>query len=107
MGKMLKKKKKVFFPKSLNLYRFIRLIVGEDIADRRIAMAWHMDGKNFHEFRYGVYPVPRLEKLIELEKVLNVNRHLIFEVGSGVPAKKVFDLIRKKDLAGQKRLIFG
>jgi len=50
--------------------------------------------------------VPRLERLEELAGVLGVNRHLVFEVAGGAPAKKVFDLIRKNDLKGRIKLIF-
>lgn len=98
---MAKKKRK----DSLNLYRFIRLILGEDISDRQIAIRWKMDEKNFHEFKIGNYPVPRLSKLEELASVLGINKHLIFQVASGTNARKVFNLIKKVDLPGQIKLL--
>jgi len=92
-------------PTSLNLYKFIKLILGEDIPDYQIAARWKMDIKNFHEFKVGKYPVPRLEKLEQLASVLGINKHLVFQVGGGTSAQKVFDLIRKNDLRGQTRLL--
>ena len=92
-------------PDSLNLYKFIRLVLGTDIPDSHIAERWDIDVKNFHEFKTGVYPVPRLSKLEELAKVLGVNKHLVFEVAGGTPAQKVFDLIKNNDLAGQSILL--
>ncbi|MFH1231088.1 MAG: hypothetical protein V1709_06275 [Planctomycetota bacterium] len=92
---------------SLNLYKFIRLVLGPDISDSHIAGQWRMDIKNFHEFKTGVYPVPRLGKLEEFALVLGVNKHLVFQVASGTPAQKVFNLIKKNDLPGQIRLLFG
>ncbi len=94
-------------PKSLNLYKFIKLILGEDIPDYQIAARWKMDSKNFHEFKVGKYPVPRLEKLEQLASVLGINKHLVFQVGGGTSAQKVFDLIKRNDLRGQIRLLFG
>ncbi|MBI5778550.1 MAG: PAS domain S-box protein [Planctomycetes bacterium] len=91
--------------KSLNLYKFIRLVLGPDISSRQIAQRWKMDEKNFHEFRIGKYPVPRIGKLDELASVLGVDKHLVFQVASGTPAQKVFSLIKKNDLSGQIRLL--
>lgn len=90
---------------SLNLYKFIRLILGTKIPDRQIAKKWKMDEKNFHEFKTGKYPVPRLSKLEALEPVLKVNKHLIFQVASGTSAQKVFNLIKRNDPKGQIRLL--
>jgi PAS domain S-box-containing protein len=92
-------------PDSLNLYKFIRLALGPDIPDSHIAERWDMDVKNFHEFKVGKYPIPRLSKLEELAKVLGVNKHLIFQVSSGTPAQKVFNLIKNNDLSGQIKLL--
>lgn len=94
-------------PKSLNLYKFIKLILGENIPDYQIAARWKMDIKNFHEFKVGKYPVPRLKKLEQLASVLGVNKHLVFQVGGGTSARKVFDLIRRNDLRGQLKLLSG
>ena len=92
-------------PKSLNLYRFIRLVLGEDIPDCQIAGRWHMDGKNFHEFKVGTYPVPQIEKLKQLARVLEVNQHLVFEVALGASAHKVYKLVKDQDRAGQLELL--
>ncbi len=92
-------------PKALNLYRFIRLILGEDISDYRIAARWHMDGKNFHEFKIGTYPVPRIERLKDLARILEVNHHLVFEVALGASAHKVYKLVKGQDREGQLELL--
>jgi len=92
-------------PKAINLYIFIRLILGSDISNRQIAHRWKMDEKNLHEFMDGRYPVPSLKRLEQLARVLGVNKHLVFEVAGGASAKKVFNLIRKKDLSGQVKLL--
>jgi len=100
-----KHKSGVLHPDSLNLYKFIRLILGPDTPDSHISDRWNIDVKNFHEFKTGVYPVQRLGKLEELAKLLSVNKHLVFEVAAGTPAQKVFDLIKNNDLPGQIRLL--
>ncbi|MEW6027155.1 MAG: hypothetical protein AB1599_07670 [Planctomycetota bacterium] len=93
-------RKSCAYSESVNLYRFIRLMLGEDISDMEIARRWGIDPKNFYCFKMGQYPVQRIEKLAELAKVLRINRHLVFEVALGAPAKKVFDLIKNNDLPG-------
>ncbi len=93
------------YQKSINLYGFIRLILGPDMSDRQIAQRWHINEKNFHEFKTGKYPVPRLEKLEELATMLDINKHLVFQVASGTQAQKVFNLLSKNDLRGQIRLL--
>jgi len=93
--------------KSLNLYKFIRLILGPDITNREIAQRWKIDEKNFHEFKTGMYPVPHISKLDTLASILGVNKHLVFQVANGTPAQKVFNLIKRNDLSGQIRLLSG
>ncbi len=103
---------------AVNLYKFIRLILGPDITDADIARRWKMDSKNFSEFKFGRYPVPRLERLEQLARVLGINKHLVFHVAGGATAEsrskrggasavKVFNLIRKNDLRGQIKLLFA
>ncbi|MEK7448874.1 MAG: hypothetical protein AAB019_05250, partial [Planctomycetota bacterium] len=84
-----RKTKQCLFPRSVNLYRFIRLILGPDVRDSEIARRWKMDIKNFHQFSVGRYPVPRLERLEQLAKMLKINKHLVFEVAGGASAQKV------------------
>jgi len=106
MSKIKKKQpSRVKSPKSVNLYKFIRLILGSDIPDIAIAERWGIDQKNFHQFKIGKYPVPRLEKLEQLATVLGVNKHLVFQIASGTPAQRVFDLIQKNDFQGQVKLL--
>lgn len=93
------------FPRSINLYKFIRLILGNAITDSWIAQKWGFDPKNYHDFKTGRYPVPRLVKLEKLATILDINRHLVFQVATGTPARKVFNLLKKDDLSGQIRLL--
>ena len=93
------------FKDSLNLYRFIRLMLGEDISDRQIARKWKMDEKNFHEFKEGKYPVPRLSKLSELADVLGLNRYILCQVAEGIPARKIYRLIETNDHNGMIKLL--
>lgn len=86
-----------------NLYRFIRLVVGDSIPDNAIAVQWNMNNKNFSEFKYGRYPVPRFERLVSLAKVLGVDDHLIYEVAKGKPAERIYRLINTP--AGRKKLV--
>jgi hypothetical protein len=86
-----------------NLYRFIRLILGPDIPDNAIGKRWQMDIKNFSDFKYGKYPVPRFERLVTLAKVLGVDDHLVYEVAKGTPAERVYRMITTP--LGRKKLI--
>lgn len=98
-------KKQKLFKNSLNLYKFIKLMLGQKISDRQIARKWKMDEKNFHEFKEGKYPVPRLPKLSELAKALNVDRHVVCQVAEGTPAQKVYDLIKTDNQIGLIKLL--
>ncbi|MEW6026372.1 MAG: PAS domain-containing protein [Planctomycetota bacterium] len=100
-------RKQKIYKGSINLYRFIRMILGEDISDRQIARRWRMDEKNFHEFKTGKYPVPRLPKLVELAKVLNLSQHIVCRVSCGVPAQKVYRLIKTNNHDGLMKLLFA
>ncbi len=97
--------KKKLFKNSLNLYRFIRLVLGQKIPDRQIAHRWKMDEKNFHEFKEGNYPVPRLSKLSELAKALGLNTYIICQVAEGVSAQKVYKLLKANDHDGLIKLL--
>jgi len=78
-----------------NLYKFIRLIIGDKLSDRQFAHKWKMDEKNFYDFKVGRYPVPRIERLITLAKILGIPEQLVFEVASGASAKQVYTFIKK------------
>jgi hypothetical protein len=83
-------------PKAINLYKFIKMLLGP-IPDSHITQRWHMDVKNFHEFKNGRLPVPALWRLKALAAVLGINRHLVYEVAEGRPAGMVFNLIKSKN----------
>lgn len=73
-----------------NLYRFIRLVVGEDIADRELARRWAMEWKSFVGFKQGRRRLPRVESLEALAtSVLHVDPAFVFQVCRGVPAEEV------------------
>ena len=88
-----------------NLYRFIRLILGDKnkVTDHVIAKKWNMDIKNFSDFKYGKSPVPRFERLVTIAKILKVDDHLVYEVAKGKPAEYIHRLITTP--AGRKKLV--
>lgn len=90
---------------SSNLYKFIRLVMGEDVPDRIIALKWRMDDKNFYDFRVGRYPTPSLARLITLAKVLGIPEQLVFEVASGTHAQKVYDFIQNRQSFNKWKLL--
>ncbi|MFH1230336.1 MAG: PAS domain-containing protein [Planctomycetota bacterium] len=100
----MSKMKQPLQKRSINLYKFIRLIVGDDVPDRYIARQWKMHEKNFHEFKTGVYPVPRIERLIALARVLRVNEHVVFAVAAGMPSMRAYNIIKTKKMMGKGRL---
>lgn len=85
------------YENSLQLYRFIRLVLGEEISDNQIARLWHMDVKNFNELKKGRLPVPRLERLEALAEVLGVDKSLVFDVAGGGHAERALALARGSD----------
>ena len=98
-------KKTAVTPQRLsNLYRFIRLIMGDKIPDSAIADKWNMNNKNFSEFKNNRYPVPRLERISTLAKILNVDDHLVYEVAKGTPAQRIYHLIKELRLEKVRRM---
>lgn len=87
-----------------NLYRFIRLIMGDVIPDHAIARKWNMDGKNFSDFKHNKYPAPRVDRLVTLAKILDVDDHLVYEVAKGTPAERVCHLIKNLRLKKVRRM---
>ncbi|MBI5779235.1 MAG: hypothetical protein HZA49_07250 [Planctomycetes bacterium] len=85
-----------------NLYRFIRLMMGDSVTDTVIARKWNMDIKNFSDFKFGKNPVPRVERLVTLAKILGIDDHLVYEVAKGKPAEYIHRLIASP--AGRKKL---
>ncbi len=77
-----------------NLYRFIRLVLGEEVSDREIARRWGMDDKNLRELKNGLRVVPKLARLEALAGALGVHKYYVLEVASGVPADKVYGILR-------------
>jgi len=79
-----------------NIYRFIRLVLGEEISDREIARKWGMDEKNLRELKGGLRAVPKLARLESLAQALGIRRYYILEAAMGVPAEKVFRILRSR-----------
>jgi len=77
-----------------NLYRFVRLVLGEDVSDREIARRWGVDEKNLRELKNGLRVVPKLSRLEDLAEALAVRKYYVLEVASGVPADKVYRILR-------------
>ena len=77
-----------------NLYRFIRLVLGEDVSDREIARRWGMDEKNVRELKNGLRVVPKLSRLEDLAEILGIHKYYVLEVASGVPAEKAYRILR-------------
>lgn len=81
-----------------NLYRFIRLVLGPEPSDREIARRWGIDEKNLRELKRGVRVVPKLGRLEELARALGIHRYYVLEVAAGVPAEKVHEALRRREL---------
>lgn len=88
-----------------NLYRFIRLVLGDEVSDREIARRWGMDEKNLRELKKGVHVVPKLSRLADLAQVLGVHRYYVLEAASGVPAEKVYEILSRNLLDDQLRAV--
>lgn len=88
-----------------NLYRFIRLVLGEDMSDREIARRWGVDEKNLRELKSGLRVVPKLSRLEELADILGVRKYYVLEVASGVPADKVYRILRNYVVEDQLRAV--
>ncbi len=88
-----------------NLYRFIRLTVGEEPSDREIARRWGVDEKNLRELKNGVRVVPKLSRLESLAHMLGVHRYYVIEAASGVPAERVYRLLRDSAMDADLREI--
>lgn len=88
-----------------NLYRFIRLVLGEDVSDREIARRWGVDEKNLRELKNGVRVAPKLSRLEDLAAALAVRKYYVLEVASGVPAEKVYRILRNYVIEDQLSLI--
>ncbi len=77
-----------------NLYRFIRLVLGEEVSDREIARRWGLDEKNLRELKQGKRVVPKLSRLVDLAVALGVHKYYILEVASGIPAETIHRVYR-------------
>lgn len=91
-------------PRFSNLYQFIRLILGNKITDRRIAQRWNIDVKNFHDLKFSKHSIPRVERLLSLANVLEIDDHLVYEVAKGASAQRVYYLVKKARLKGKGNL---
>lgn len=67
---------------------------GKKITHNQIAKKLCLDQKDCFRLRHGVAPIPRIERLVSFAKILKVDRHLIFDVACGMPAKKAYRLIK-------------
>lgn len=82
-----------------NLYRFIRLRLGEAISDREIARRWSMEWKSFSALKHGKRQVPRVTELVELARILELDSAVVFEIASGAPAEEVHSIVSERNSA--------
>ena len=88
-----------------NLYRFIRLIAGEELSDREIARRWGVDEKNLRELKNGVRVVPKLARLESLAEMLGLHKYYVIEAASGIPAERVHRILKNSTLDAEFREI--
>lgn len=79
-----------------NLYRFIRLRLGEAPSDREVARRWAMEWKSFVALKQGKRQVPRVEELEALARLLNVDPAFVFQVAGGVSAREIAALATRE-----------
>ncbi len=80
-----------------NLYRFIRLRVGDSPSDRELARRWGIDWKSFVALKHGRRQVPRLDELEALAACLGVDPAYVFQVGGGGKPEAVAALLARDD----------
>jgi len=80
-----------------NLYRFVRLCLGEKISDREIARRWDMDWRSFSNLKHGTRRIPRIDELEQLAGILGVDAALVFEVARGHDAEEAHKWISEGD----------
>ncbi len=90
-----------------NLYRFIRLVLGEEVSDREIARRWGMDEKNLREMKNGLRVVPKLSRLEDLGEVLGIHKYYVLEVASGAPAEQVYRVLKNGVVEEELDLVQG
>ncbi len=80
--------------KCIKLYRFIRLVLGEDMSDRAIARKLGMDWRGFYNMKTGLRKVPRVEILERIAGELGVNKHFVLEiVSSGISPEQIYKMV--------------
>ncbi len=80
-----------------NLYRFIRICLGDEVSDREVARRWGMEWKSFVALKHGKRRLPRLDQLETLATaVLHVDPAFVFQVGRGVPAEEVAAFVARE-----------
>ena len=79
-----------------NLYRFIRLRLGDRPSDREVARRWGMEWKSFVTLKQGKRQMPRLDELETLAALLEVDPGFVFQVGRGFPASEIAALLARE-----------
>ncbi|MEW6442987.1 MAG: PAS domain-containing protein [bacterium] len=90
-----------------NLYRFTRLVLGEEVSDREIARRWGMDEKNLRELKGGLHVVPKLARLERLAEVLGIHKYFVLEAASGMSADRLYAVLMSGELEEELRVIDG
>ncbi len=79
-----------------NLYRFIRLRLGQEASDRELARRWQIEWRSFAALKQGTRQVPRIEELERLAKMLGIDPGFVFQVARGVSAEEVSRLLERE-----------
>lgn len=79
-----------------NLYRFIRLCLGDKVSDREISRRWAMEWKSFIALKQGRRQMPRIGDLERLATILGIDAGYVFQVARGSPPKDVAALLGRE-----------
>jgi PAS domain S-box-containing protein len=83
-----------------NLYRFIRLRLGDRPSDRELARRLGMEWKSFAALKHGKRQVPRVPDLERIAQALEVDPVLVFQAARGVPADEVMVALARQSRLG-------
>jgi PAS domain S-box-containing protein len=77
-----------------NLYRLIRLRLGDEPSDREIARQWGLEWKSFAELKHGRRAVPRVADLERLAELLELDPVDVFQAARGLDAAGILEASR-------------
>ncbi len=90
----------------VELYRFIRMMIGEEVSDREIARRLGMGWRSFYNLKTGQRHLPSMEALEDIAAVLKVERRLLNElVSGGATPEEIHAIAAKQEGAGGEKLV--